>query len=204
MNTQLEFFYWGPCVCKFKINNSIVEKLLEKSNRLKIDARPDLAGHIDKELYYDNDTIDWFMKKTENYFESYIKFKNEMWQKKHPFPFESVKINSLWVNYMKKNEFNPPHIHTYDLSFVLYLQIPEKLKEESENFVSAGYGPGLIEFIYGTEDRYGDYITNHIKFPEKGDLYIFPSNLYHTVAPFRCEGERISVSGNLTVKRKNS
>jgi hypothetical protein len=203
-NTQFEFFYWGPCVCKFKVDDFIAEELLKKRSELTIDARPDLSGHIDNELYYDTDTIDWFMKKTEKYFNSYIKFKNEVWQLNHPSPIESVKLNSLWVNYMKKNEFNPPHIHTYDLSFVLYLQIPEKLKEESKKFISAGPGPGHIEFIYGTEDRYGDFISNHIRLPEKNDLYIFPSNLYHTVMPFRCEGERVSVSGNLTVNRKKS
>jgi len=202
MNTSFEYFYWGPCVCKFKIDESIVKNLLEKGEKLKTDARPYLAGHIDKELYYDNDSVNWFAKKTENYFNTYFKFKNEAWQPNQRFPIQSLKLNSLWINYMKKNEYNPPHTHSNDLSFILYLQIPKKLKEESDNFISSTYGPGHIQFIYGNEDRYGDFLTTQIKFPEKGDLYIFPSNLYHTVFPFRCEGERISVSGNFTVNRK--
>ena len=104
---------------------------------------------------------------------------------------------------MVKNEFNPPHAHEADLSFVLYTQVPKDLIEENKKFICidlpkgkiGGAGPGGIEFISS-----GQGLCAHSFFPEVGDLFIFPADLLHWVYPFReSEGERISVSGNLNV-----
>ena len=138
-----------------------------------------------------------------HHFNSYIKHKETEWKKQTP-KVHSLELDTLWINYMKKNEYNPPHFHKGYLSFVLYLQVPEIIKEDAKKFKSASEGPGAIEFIYGQEDRLGDFICSHIKFPKAGEMYIFPSNLYHTVHPFRSDVERISISGNLIAKFKES
>ena len=39
--------------------------------------------------------------------------------------------------------------------------------------------------------------------PTSGDCFIFPALLTHLVLPFRCEGIRISVSGNLTYNNRH-
>ena len=70
--------------------------------------------------------------------------------------------------------------------------------------MSEGEGkPGAIQFLYGTQDRHGDYICSHTRFPKTNELYIFPANLHHTVMPFRSDVERISVSGNFLCERKS-
>ena len=105
-------------------------------------------------------------------------------------------ISSAWVNFMKAGEFNPPHIHDdCDFSSVLFVKVPEKLKEENKKFPGAGKGPGSISFMYGEERPHS--MTYKGFFPEEGDLYIFPADLEHWVYPFISKGERISISANL-------
>jgi hypothetical protein len=105
-------------------------------------------------------------------------------------------IKALWVNFQKQHEFNPPHDHSDELSFVAYLKIPKEIKEEYDNYKGKSSGPGGISFIYGEGNRQA--ITYQAHFPEEKDLFIFPAWLKHYVAPFRSDVERISVSGNIT------
>jgi len=198
-----EFLYWGPFVAKFEVEDHITKELLKRSNKIKLnDNRQNLAGHIDRENFYTQQDIDWFVEHTSKYFLNYIQTKENVWTINSQ-KIEHMKLNSLWINYMRKNEFNPPHTHSGDISFVLYLKVPEEIKKEAIEFVSEGEGkPGAIQFIYGTQDRYSDYICSHTRFPKTNELYIFPANLHHTVMPFRSDVERVSVSGNFLCKRK--
>ena len=66
-------------------------------------------------------------------------------------------MSALWINYQKKNEFNPPHDHDGKLSFVIYLKIPEELKKENAEYKGKSCGPGGIQFLYGDGPR--DSIT---------------------------------------------
>ena len=104
-------------------------------------------------------------------------------------------IHMSWVNFMIAGEFNPPHTHlNCDLSSVLFVKIPEGLKEEHKNFTGTGGGPGSLSFTYGEFQPHT--ISNRVFFPEEGDLFIFPATLTHFVAPFLSKGERISMSAN--------
>jgi hypothetical protein len=38
--------------------------------------------------------------------------------------------------------------------------------------------------------------------PKTGDFFVFPAKLHHTVAPFKSDVTRISVSGNLEIVNK--
>jgi len=207
MDTEMTFLYWGPLVARFEVEDYITKELLKRSDKIKSnDGRRQLAGHIDRENFYTQQDIDWFVEQTSKYFNAYVEHKQTQWNIDPPKEvlIEYLKLNSLWVNYMKKNEYNPPHIHSGDISFVLYLDVPEQIEKEASEFVSLGKGkPGAIEFLYGTEDRYGDYIVSHTRHPKTNELYIFPANLHHTVMPFRSDVERVSVSGNFFAKRKS-
>ena len=108
---------------------------------------------------------------------------------------QHMTMNTSWVNFMVAGEFNPPHIHDKcDFSSVLFVNIPEELKEESKKFKGTGGGPGTISFTYGEVQTHS---LNHRSFlPEEGDLFIFPATLTHFVAPFLSKRERISMSAN--------
>ena len=85
-------------------------------------------------------------------------------------------------------------MHSGDLSFVIYLNIPDGIYEENKNFVGKSAGPGSISFRYGEFNNWAVHLKCFL--PKKGDIFIFPAQLAHTVYPFKSAGHRISVSGN--------
>jgi|TARA_B100001094_G_scaffold73132_1_gene69421 uncharacterized protein (TIGR02466 family) len=182
---------FGPLLYKTQLNTqdlSKVEKLCSKKNK---DARDILAGVIKSEHVIDEKK---YAKIVEPYFQPFQK-RFHFWYNRQLL---KLQCNSAWVNYMKKNESNPPHHHiNCDLSSVLYLQIPSALKKENKKYIGKSSGPGSIIFSYG---EYRDYNIDQQKFlPNKGDFFIFPYNLKHYVCPFTSNGERISVSANFKI-----
>jgi uncharacterized protein (TIGR02466 family) len=189
-----KFYYWGPLLYHTKIKNediTQIENLCIKDN--KKDFRKDLAGHIKQEYSIDKDQI----VKILNFY--LIKYKNtfDHWYNSN---LKTITITAAWVNFMKSGEFNPPHIHkNCDLSCVIYLNIPKKLKEENKKYIGTikGGGPGSIAFSYGEDNN---YIINAVNvFPEEGDFFIFPNSLKHFVYPFKSNVERVSVSCNFKI-----
>ena len=108
----------------------------------------------------------------------------------------SCLLNSMWIVSQYENEYNPLHNHSNcKISAVMYLKLPEY--EESRK----PYKPtdGNISFVGGGGiDRYFTTLNVAIK-PQVGNLFLFPSSLYHQVYPFRGNGERRSVSFNVDV-----
>ena len=179
-----------------KISEEFQKKLLEEgeaSRKLKLDYRSRLAGIIKEEYAYRERNI--FVKEISTclgiYDKAYQKWRNEEYKKQPEYL-----LNSLWINYMKKNEFNPPHDHSDALSFVIFLKVPEEIIEEQKNYKGNSGGPGSLGFIYGEGNRQA--ITYQSHFPEENDLFIFPAWLKHFVAPFKSDVQRISVSGNIS------
>jgi uncharacterized protein (TIGR02466 family) len=182
---------FGPLLYKTQLSTQDlfkVKKLCSKKNK---DARDTLAGIINDEYEIDEKK---YAKIVEPYFQPFQK-RFHSWYK---MQLSNLKCNSAWVNYMKKDESNPPHHHVNcDLSSVLYLQIPYGLKKENNKYIGKSSGPGSIIFTYG-ENR--DYAIDEKTFlPNKGDFFIFPYNLRHYVCPFKSKGERISVSANFKI-----
>ena len=111
--------------------------------------------------------------------------------------------DDLWINYMKAGDFNPKHTHGGDYSFVLFLDVPKKLKQEAKEFEGTSAEPGslLFEFTQQAKPRWATTGTSIV--PETGDFYMFPALLQHWVCPFKSKVTRISVSGNLRVLNKD-
>tara|TARA_B100000902_G_scaffold260359_1_gene246610 strand:- start:1214 stop:1819 length:606 start_codon:yes stop_codon:yes gene_type:complete len=189
-----KYFYWGPCVTKFILEDDFCKALIEKGKLLKEDARPDLAGHLDKELRYTLEDRNWFLEKFSTYLNDHMIFLNEYHNKNFDV---NCKLTNLWINYMKEGEFNPPHIHSGQLSFVIYLQVPDKLKQEHKNYKGTDNGgPGGIKFIHSfNADPLN--VSELPIFPKENECYIFPATLNHMVSPFKSNCERVSVSGNI-------
>ena len=193
-----KFPYWGPFVLETKVEQKFLDVLLEKGNESReknLDNRKKLAGVIDNEYYYE-DYEEWFIPKFTPYLDGYMEGMRTIWMPKQK-PIKTWCIKNLWINYQKANEYNPPHNHADDLSFVIYLKVPAKLKKELEESVGmrTTQGPGTINFDYGIEMPLS--INTFSKFPRVGDIYIFPAWLVHYVHAFKSDVERISVSGNI-------
>jgi len=183
------FFYWGPLLFRTKLSKEDLKKcatLCSKKSSVMSDTLAGVIKHqhyVSTRKYYDI---------LVPYFEPFRRSFREWYGK--PLT-KDLNMVTAWVNFMKAGEFNPPHIHTRcDFSSVLFIQIPEKLAEEHKKFTGTGGGPGAISFQYGEAQTY--VISSKSFFPEEGDLFLFPATLSHFVAPFRSQGERISMSAN--------
>ena len=191
---NVSVFNWGPCVIKLKITDEFKNFLLNEAKDNKKDFRDKLAGIIEKETGYSEEA----KAKAVPYMSQYLGVYDQMFEKFINKPYEKRPeyiLTTMWINYQKANEFNPPHDHDGKLSFVTYLQIPEELKKENTDYNGKSCGPGGIQFIYGNGPR--DCVSYMSFFPEEGVMFIFPAWLKHWVAPFKSDCTRISVSGNI-------
>jgi len=185
------FYPWGPFLYKVSLEQEEVEKINNLCSKESKDYRDNLAGLIKHEHVVDVKKIFPIINP---YFESYLKayssYANKLMGNK-------VELVSSWVNYMTKFESNPLHTHDEDLSFVIYIKIPEELEQEFKDTVG-NTKPGAINFMYtlGTGKH---QINQHIFLPQIGDFFIFPASLHHSVNTFQSKGERVSVSGNLKI-----
>jgi hypothetical protein len=191
------FLHFGPVIGGTQVDPEITKELLKRSRKCTESHVTELAGHLDKEYSFPNEDKLWFVEKCKKYFTSYWR---RLQSHKDPLcfygidPFKKVWLANIWVNFMQKGDFNPPHNHSGAYSFVLYLKVPKELTDEENAFKGRGTGPASIGFYYG-EDQKG-IKTGHALRPVENQLWIFPASLKHCVPPFKSDVERVSISGN--------
>ena len=189
-------FPFGPFLWQTTLDIDVVDDLLDKTKNTIKYHNDKLAGIIDEEHKFSDEDTSWFANKTSSVIKEYL---NLDW---HYYDqgtdtlknLKSIHLASLWFNNMKPGESNPPHSHDGDISFVLYLQVPNEIIEENNNFKGRSSGPGKIDFFYGEYQK--AFHSTYSFLPIKGEMFIFPSNLRHSVNPYRSNVNRISVSGN--------
>jgi len=189
------FFHWGPFLYKTHITKSELDSLKKLNTRVNFNSEYNeehLEGKVKDEYILDVKKVFPIISPyLQSYSEAYLKYRDKILGSK-------IELMSAWVNYMTKFETIPMHVHHEDLSFVIFIQIPKGLKEEWDNTPSPENKPGAINFMYSLGNQ--KYCNNrHHFFPEEGDFFIFPADLHHYVNSFKCDGERIAISGNLRV-----
>ena len=187
------FFHWGPYLFKTSLTKEELVSIKKLCSKKSNDYRKNLAGLIKHEHEVDVKKLFTIIYPyLDSYSKGYFNYSGKIMGKK-------IKLKSAWVNYMTKFESNPLHTHPDgDLSFVIFTKIPSALKEEYNNTVSSGARPGNLNFIISLKNNEA-FINEHFFQPNAGDFFIFPSSLSHYVNSFTCEGERISISGNLKI-----
>ena len=170
------------------------------------DANGDLVGQIEREY-----SMDYFVPQFEPLitplvqkylieFPEYADYIGGITSTSQPYFFYQ---DSLWVNFQKKHEYNPPHDHSGVFSFALWLDIPYDEKEEME----ASYGrysnnntAGKFSFLY--TNSLG-WTSNHVIDCNSNTtnlLLLFPSKMVHSVYPFQTSDDyRITLSGNIKI-----
>ena len=186
---------WGPCVVQVKISDDFKNRLLagaESARAKKLDYTDKLAGIIKEEYAYEKkeEYLPEVAQCLGIYDVAFQRWKSDPYERKPEYL-----LTALWVNYMKQHEFNPPHDHSDQLSFVIFLKVPEEIKKEQEEYKGKSGGPGSLSFLYGEGNRQA--ITYQSVHPKEGDMFIFPAWMKHYVAPFYSDVTRISVSGNV-------
>lgn len=187
-----------------KIPDDIFLKLKNSIKDKNIETQSNLAGNIEEE--YD-------LTKYTHILEEYVikkicEDKNLVGYMNKHFVCNTedrpLVLDSLWVNYMKKHEFNPVHQHSGCFSFIIFINIPytkEEQKKISPGKKSIKDMAGALQFIFISP--LGSIDTNEIYADKNWEqsMLIFPSNLFHAVYPFFNTDEyRITVSGNIKFK----
>ena len=134
-----------------------------------------------------------FYRENNNYYKYHV-------EKENPLP--EFELGTLWVNYQKKHEFNPLHIHSGLYSFVIFMRIPIHWKEQHALPISANSNIPIASdfaFVWGGGKENGILKENlQLSSEDEGRMLFFPASLNHLVYPFyECEEERITISGNI-------
>ena len=111
-------------------------------------------------------------------------------------------LNSLWVNYQYKHEFNPLHNHSGVFSFVIWLKVPTDWRDQYKLPHLKGTSiPQASDFQMIYHDIHGGlkHYTYYMSESSVGRMVFFPSTLNHLVYPFyESDEERVSISGNIS------
>ena len=105
------------------------------------------------------------------------------------------KLGKPWINYQKKNEFIPNHIHDGIFSYTIWMDIPYDSNEELKE---GGNDASCFQFSY--TDILGITRVHNIRLNKKdnGRMLFFPAKLRHQVYPFYTTDKyRVSISGNV-------
>jgi len=195
---------FGPFLFQSKIDQHLVNFLLDEGLKASKSHNKELAGHLKTQFLYPSKIQEKFYSEFfSSYLSAYRQAHSEYNRFANNFNVE-IAYDDLWINFMKSGEFNPPHTHASDISFVLFLDVPNEIHKEAEKFEGVGSPPGSIMFHYGETSR-PKWASNEFgMIPRTGDLFIFPALLKHWVAPFHANATRISVSGNLRITNRNT
>jgi len=184
---------FSPAIGKYKISDKLVDTInkhidfiLDDQNKIdELYHGKNLAGEIKYEIKLTKEFIDLnlynpikdivynFVKSTLN---------KEL---------KTLEVKSSWAVCQFENDYNPIHWHDGHLSGVMYTKIPQDFGSSYKTVNKNGN----IAFIHGSTQLTAASVYD-VR-PEVGDLFIFPSNLMHTVYPFFSEEERRSVSFNV-------
>jgi len=189
---------FGPKIAIIKIPMNIVNKINQEVDKIlgdkkklkKSDYSKKLVGQVKQEIKLDNKFVkNNILKFITINIKKYIKIGANRNVKK-------ISLKSLWVVRQFKNEYNPIHFHSGNISGVGYLKIPKNINKSRKRLKTNG----TIDFINGTKSFLSNSLFNHN--PKVGDMILFPNNLMHTAYPFKREGERRSFSFNISIDKK--
>ena len=171
------------------------------------DMKGELAGNISSSIRLDSSSplLEKFISEViPSFMDSHIQNYGAPWRAVMK-EGEGFNLESLWVNFQKKHEFNPPHDHSGVFSFVIWMQIPTSYAEQKKLPICAeSNAKGTISnfaFHYTNSlGRVSQFVYNMEKEAE-GYMVMFPSEMKHQVFPFfENDGERISISGNVDIR----
>ena len=179
-----------PKIIIKKINQEVDKILIDKKQLIKNDYSKKLVGQVKQEIKLSPNFI---KKNLIKFIGSNVKKYIKMCTNKN---IKKLNLKNLWVVRQFKNEYNPIHFHSGNISGVGYLKIPKNITKSQKKLKTNG----TIDFIHGSKSFLNKSLFNHK--PKVGDLILFPNYLMHTVYPFNREGERRSFSFNIDLDKK--
>lgn len=212
---------FGPPVYLDKMEEKYIteldDKIEELGGRVEFDASGLLAGRIKKQTnlagQISPDLEDAIIQHHMRYYR--MTQETPSMQGMPNFDSLSMQMTAIWSNIQEAREYNPPHAHSGDFSFVVYTRNDlenmsiEQIQDNEYDKVHSGDSnynstmqnqplAGLIELQYGEPAWFNWTQFRHV--PSRGDIIIFPNWLRHTVyAHYEENHIRISVAGNVVL-----
>ena len=207
---------FGPPIFQTQIDPSFTKELIDEGRKLTVkddDFNPKLAGNLKfgRSYHYKDDYIEKVSPKLMSYVEKfanglYKQFGNDTEMinkltrikkdKGNNYSQGRLALESLWINFSQKHDFNPPHTHTGALSFVIFCKVPEEIFSVDADCNSKKAGHICFHYGESISDLMG---TEYPVKPYENLMFIFPAKLSHYVPSYWVDAERISVSGNFVV-----
>ena len=191
---------FGPSIAKVKIPDQIILEMnkfvddLSKNEEkmLSLDHGHHLAGNVAQEFRFDLE----FMKKIK--WAEFLGKSSQKWlMDGHNISIKKFDIIASWVVKQFKNDYNPIHYHSGQISGVGYLKVPKNMGETTQKTKTLNHN-GKLVLIDGSKKFV--CTPTYVITPEVGDFYLFPSYMMHTVYPFSdTSEERRSVSFNAKI-----
>lgn len=188
---KFNFVFFGQSVLRYEVPIDIFNEIngsYENNYGNLAKANKQLIGKImdERSLYYDGDdtskmhkhnylspnVYEWFMSVYKHYLD---------WNKVINY---QLHLNSIWVNEMKSNEYNPIHIHQGNLATgltsVMILKVPSHYGVE----YSAEDKPqnGRLQILGSAAGQFAN--INYTPPMQVRDFYVFPYDMRHCVYPF--------------------
>ena len=223
MNSPIQLLQpWSTFVMKTELSPEVLEKMLRISDEIVENKESESqnldAGQIKDQFYIDlkileqEEILEFFTEMCRN-------FVIQAYCQSQPFNTKNIlkekwltRLTEIWINSQKDNEYFPIHHHSYSISAVMYLKIPEYLpSRHSRNYGAFPIRPmvyeddGGISFSSNCSRNTMWAIPTMAIQPQVGDFFIFPATQEHQVYPFRTpngKGERRSVSFNAKFTNK--
>ena len=218
-------FPFGPPIYLDKCPDNIISELdalIEQlGGKIEYDASGLLAGRIKKQTSLTENVTSTIQENIIYHCNRYFNHVRQAPSSEMPgYEQLTMQITAIWSNIQEAREYNPPHAHSGDFSFVIYtrndlenmsldeIQNNEYDQAHHNNQNATGMLQnqplaGLIELQYGEPAWFNWTQFRHV--PSRGDIIIFPSWMRHTVyAHYEENKVRISVAGNVNIWNVNS
>jgi hypothetical protein len=187
---------WSLPLLKIQLEDFQINNLIEATDislDKNIDWSSQLAGEIKKGQQV-------FFEFPPNF--DITALANEYIKSTFDFP-DNLYVREAWVVSQFAGDYNPVHSHESVLSGIIYLKMPQQIKQGFNTINKNGSRclDGCIHFIFDTYHR--PSLKNfgpRAVLPEVGDAYLFPSYILHTVYPFKGDGERRCIAFNMDIK----
>lgn len=197
-NGDKAIFPFSPPILQTSVPDDIRELMLsegKKLTRIEDDMNFELAGNLKFGRSYKYK--EQFRSEIETFIISKAMPLFEMGAEIFGAPIpESPRLGEIWINFSEQFDFNPPHIHSRDISFVIYVDVPPRIFTVQADSIAPHAGKIMFE--------YGEYISPYINNsfdvePYNGLMFLFPAKLRHYVPSFWVDEQRISVAGNISL-----
>lgn len=193
---EFKFIYSGPLLYKSTLPKEDVSTLLKICNKNKrIAFNQNLVGVIEEEYLIKD------MKSVTSILNKYMKNFFNVHKHWYGYALSSVQYKSIWTNFMKAGEYNPPHTHEdCNFSSVFFIDVPDEIAEEHEDMINKEKGTKPGQLVFQMSPEIPGFIAEHNHTPITGDFFLFPASLKHYVNPFKSKVTRISMAANMQMK----